>query len=234
MSPRDPKHPEASEERALVTTSGVEITVREPEPPPPEPEEPEVERGPRARVRPPDRPHAERDVFVAQVAKRWEQFIARELRRRGVPPESTRDLGLNVLEIAGKHFETNGNRGPDDVRGFLSETADNQARNYKRLRRLKIELGADLDQEIASSLDPERAVMLAEMEAMLAGYRAGLTAEEREVYDLRELDELTWEAIAKKVGRPVMTVKNQHTRADGKVQELARESERRTVCGGRR
>jgi RNA polymerase sigma factor (sigma-70 family) len=236
MPPSNPRKPakRVETDRTMVATSGIRINVKPPPPPePPKPrrEEPVRERMPRAIIFPPGQPIDERAAFIEQTERQWGPFITAELRRSGVPPQSTEDLQQKVLVILCKHYDANDQKGPDNVPAWLDKVIGNQVRNYRRLRRLAVELGVDLDVEVASAPDPERAAMLAELKAKLRRYLDELTPEELEVFEARELDGKTYDDIAATVDRHRSTVIDQHKRAMQKLRDLARASERRTRYG---
>jgi RNA polymerase sigma factor (sigma-70 family) len=237
MSTFDPRKPAKPVEtdRTFVTMSGVQIVVRAPPPPaPPAPARKErvfVERVPRAIILPPNQPPDVRAAFIEQLQQQWGRFITSQFRRSGVPPQSTRDLQQKVLLILCEFYDENDKKGPDNVPAFLNKVIDNQVLNYKRLRRLAVELGTDLDAEVEPAPDPERAAMLAELKEKLRRYIGELTQEELEVFEARELDGMTFDAVADMLGRPRTTVIDQHARAIRKLKDRARESERATLFG---
>jgi RNA polymerase sigma factor (sigma-70 family) len=242
MSRFDPRNPAKRGEAAasaspmIVTRTGVRVFVQDRLYRMPEPDEPERRpRMPRAIIVPANQPSEDRNAFIAWLEKQWGPFIQSQLLRAGgIPPESAKDLHQQVLLVLSDFYETNHDRGPDDVPAYLERVVDNAVCNYRRLRRLAVQLGAELDEEIASTPDPERAAMLSELWKKLEGYVRKLTPEEAEVFEAREIHEQSFDAIAAALGRPRTTVINQHARAMEKLGELARASERATALGARR
>ena len=70
------------------------------------------------------------------------------------------------------------------------------------------------------------AVTHAELWHKLKGYVGRLSKEEAEVFEARELHEISFRVIAQAVGRPHATVVKQHVRALEKLRDMARASER--------
>jgi RNA polymerase sigma factor (sigma-70 family) len=120
----------------------------------------------------------------------------------------------------------------ENVRGFLHEVIKNEVYNHNRRAKLDIEPDADADEEPCAALDPEEAVALAQRWEKLEGYVERLSDVEAEVFKCADLEGLTIDATAEKLGRPRGTVATQLARARSKLEAFVEESERGGTLGG--
>ena len=217
---------DAQPDRTLVTSSGVTVVVRAP-PPPPEPTPlPEPPR-PRVVVRPPGPTGVDRDAVAREIVTQHGDLIRRTLaRRRDVAAESARDIQQRVLMIVCAQMESGAP--PDNLSGFIRGVVRNEIANHKRTFRPEVDRGADPEAEPCAAPDPEASTGDAELRAKLAGYLRILPRAQAEVVCCVDLQGMTIDEAAAALGRKRGTVSTQLTRAREKLQDLARESERRT------
>lgn len=231
MSPFDPSDPPNPAE------TGVRVLVHDHPAPAPAWEDPEPpRRGPEVMIVPASQLGEGRDAFIASLDAKWGGFIEKELARwHDVAKASRPDVHQEVLVILCAHHEKEEKAGRPtalgSVQAFLRTVVGNAARNHgaKKKRRPRLDLGVDLGEEPDAGLDPERAAVIAELQEKLGRYRQELTNEEKEVFEAREVDGLTFEMIAALLGRPYSTIRDEHARAMERLRALARASERGTA-----
>jgi len=246
-------HPEAPSgpqvERQFVTTSGVTVTVTKQQPPPPP--QPELwEQAPRVVIRPPDpvttgapeghpktaSPAAradrealrERDAWMRKLVAEHGAWLLRKLVEQGVGEESAKDLGqAALLVLADRVVEKKGP--PSYVRGFLAGVARNVASNHKHLRRLDVDREADPDAELESAPDPLGMMELLEGWERMERYIDDLPKAERDALRCVDFEAQTLEEAALLLARPPGTVATHVRRARQRIEELARDSDRRAA-----
>jgi RNA polymerase sigma factor (sigma-70 family) len=219
----------------LTTREGVTVVVKHLPPPKPAPEPEPVERAPRVVIRPPgESARAKRDAIMAQIVREESAFIRSMLVSFGVLAESAKDLGQQVLMVLAGQVEKDG-KAPDNVRGFLVRVMRNAARNHKRRWwKRSIEPGVDVEIVMDLAPDPEGEAQAAEYVEKLSRYADQLSEEELALIRYINLEGLSVDDTALRVGRPPSTVAWQHARAVEKLQAMARASERAAELGMRR
>lgn len=232
--PRQPSTEAAGAETKLVTTSGITVLVHErpcgapaakaPEPP---------RREPQVIIVPDNQPASDRAAFIAGIDARWGRFIQGELSRyKDVAIASRPDVHQNVLIILCEHYDKQKKDNkpvvPYNVRAFLRKVIHNEVQNHgrKKRRRVQIDGSAAVDEAPDAGMNPEQVASRAQLLAKVEQCSAHLTPEEREVFEAREVDQMTFEIIATACGRPLTTVRNQHERALCKLRELLAPSAR--------
>jgi RNA polymerase sigma factor (sigma-70 family) len=239
FDPKEPPKPVQGPESNQAREGGVRVIVHDRPARTPSWQEPEPPQRVRDAIIVPERQSAaDRDAFIASLDAKWGGLIEKELsRRKDVAQASRPDVHQAVLMILCRHYEKEKKAGrppvPDNEPAFLRKVIENEVKNHarKKAKRPRIEPGAEVDEAPDAGLDPERAVLLAELREKLGRYRKELTPEEEEVFEAREVDLMSFEMIAAAVGRPLVTVYNQHTRAIEKLKDLARASERNAALG---
>lgn len=160
----------------------------------------------RSFVEPPDPYGVEGDAPSAWLRKVFDEHasnVARGLRYLGVPESDLPDAIQEVfVVVARKHAELGSGH---SLRGWLYAVATNVARNMRRSRRRRPEVATESLPEQASDATPDRALDVAERRALALRILDGLAEEQREVFVLHDVEELTMAEIASALGIPPKT-----------------------------
>ncbi|WP_169927393.1 RNA polymerase sigma factor [Labilithrix luteola] len=163
------------------------------------------------------------------------QFIARSLRRLGVPDSDVDDTVQEVFVIASRKLETIA-RGAE--RSFLYGTAMRVASNARRVgKRAQVRrVDAPVDEEhpgFDTAPSVEELVDQREARAALDAVLETMTVEMRAVFTLYELEEMTTAEIASLLGVPQGTVSSRLRRAREHFEQHVRAMQARTDREGR-
>lgn len=147
---------------------------------------------------------ADAEQRLRQVMDEHHDFVWRSLRRLGVRDADTDDATQEVFLIFAKRLEE---VSAELTRAFLFGTAVRVASNRRRgHRRSPEEPAVSLDQLSAPGLDPEELSALSLARAQLQEILDAMSLEQRAVFVLCELEELTAPAAAELLAVPVGTV----------------------------
>lgn len=147
---------------------------------------------------------ADAEQRVRQVMHEHHDFVWRSLRRLGVRHADTDDATQEVFLIFAKRLEE---VTAELTRAFLFGTATRVASNRRRgSRRAPEEPVSSLEQLSAPGLDPEELSALALARVQLQEILDVMSLEQRAVFVLCELEELTAPAAAELLAVPVGTV----------------------------
>jgi RNA polymerase sigma-70 factor, ECF subfamily len=131
-------------------------------------------------------------------------FIWRNLRRLGVREAEVDDAAQEVFLVVAKKLDQ---VLPERERAFLLGTALRVASTFRRnTRRRSEEPGDALEQEPYLGLSPEELSQLRRARPLLQQILDGMTDEQRAVFVLNEIEELTAPAIAELLELPLGTV----------------------------
>jgi RNA polymerase sigma factor (sigma-70 family) len=238
MSRSDSEKPPASKPPTATTPRAIvrDRPARAPASKEPEPRKPSR---PRAIIIPENQLAEGQNAFIASLYQQWGGLIENELSRYGdIAAASRPDAHQAVRLILGDHYLEERKAGrdpaPENPAAFLRTIVDGIARNHgaKKRRRPKLELGDEgMDEALDAGPDPERATIVAELQEKVGDYLDELTTVEREVFEAREVDGVTFDLIARARGLSKSTVFNIHARAKEKLGDRARASERDAKLG---
>jgi RNA polymerase sigma-70 factor, ECF subfamily len=141
---------------------------------------------------------------LEQIYERHADFVWRTLRRLGVADAEARDATHDVFLIV--HAQLARFEGRSSLNTWLFTICRSVARDFRRRERRGSQLRKELDDEIDLRADVGRAVehhqQLAELERILGT----LSSEQRNVFILFEIENLTGEELAEVLGIPLGTV----------------------------
>jgi RNA polymerase sigma-70 factor (ECF subfamily) len=179
----------------------------------------------------PERSAAER---LEALASENFQFIWRSLRRLGVPPSAVDDAAQQVFEVASRRLA---DIEPGRERAFLFKSALFVAAEGRRTAARRRELHPDtvLEELVDPAPSPEQANEWAQKRALLDEILLAMRLEERTVFVLFELEELSMAEIAEIVEIPAGTVASRLRRAREEFHTQAKRVRARlTFDGGAR
>ncbi len=142
---------------------------------------------------------------VRELFEAHGDFVWRVLARAGVRDADSRDALQEVfIVVAGKLHTLDDETKPTTwLYGIAIRVAANQRRKVQRKRE---DLTAEHDDTIANgAFDPEASLARAEARAQLAEMLDALPPEQRIVFEMFELEEMTCPAIAEALGIPLGT-----------------------------
>jgi len=173
----------------------------------------------------------DRDARLEAMASDNFQFIWRSLRRLGVPLGSVDDGAQQVFEVAARRL---GDIEPGKERAFLFKTALLVAAEARRLSARRRELHPD---DVVETLadpapNPEDASEWSQKRALLEEVLLAMSIEQRTVFVLFELEELTMAEIADLVEVPAGTVASRLRRAREEFHDHARRLRARLAFRG--
>ncbi len=165
---------------------------------------------------------------IRRIFEDHAEFVWRVLARSGVRDADLRDATQEVfIVVATKVAERDGT---STLTTWLYGVAVRIAANYRRKAHFAREELTDEVPERASKSDPEIAMLRNEARERLGAVLEELPVEQRIVFTMFELEEMTSRAISEALGIPIGTV---HTRLraaraafDEKARILARKNER--------
>jgi RNA polymerase sigma-70 factor (ECF subfamily) len=141
---------------------------------------------------------------LEQIYERHADFVWRTLRRLGVADAEARDATHDVFLIV--HAQLARFEGRSSLNTWLFTICRSVARDFRRRERRGSQLRKELDDEIDLRADVGRAVehhqQLAELERILGT----LSSEQRNVFILFEIENLTGEELAEMLRIPLGTV----------------------------
>jgi RNA polymerase sigma factor (sigma-70 family) len=232
MSAFDPRKPPARADddqapRKLVTTGGVEVSVKAPPPAEPQRDSEPKDLGPRAVIFPEGQSEEVIRAFLDGLCKAHVKDVEKLLEgRRDVLAESRKDLRQRVLLVLMRHVKKE-HEVPEDMQAFLGDVVRKLVRNHKVRGRLPVEDGADAESVADSDEDePEDEVWHAEQLVMLERYLGDLPGLVAEVVRCVDQYGMTIEETAEVIGRAPSTVCRLLHRGRAKLRERARASER--------
>ncbi|MBN9163264.1 MAG: sigma-70 family RNA polymerase sigma factor [Myxococcales bacterium] len=157
------------------------------------------------------------------------QFIARSLRRLGVPASDVEDTVQEVFVVASRKIDA---IEAGSARAFLYGTAMRVASNARRVDRRTQARRAEApieraEVEIDRGPTPEELIERRHARAALDAVLETMTVEMRAVFTLFELEELTTSEIASFLGVPAGTVSSRLRRAREHFDEQVRELQAR-------
>jgi RNA polymerase sigma-70 factor (ECF subfamily) len=145
-------------------------------------------------------------MTLEQIYERHADFVARTLRRHGVPPEDAGDAIQEVFLVVHRTLGTFEGRSSLPTWLFTicrSIARDRRERAHRRLEipRADVRVG-DVDERADAAARVEHNDRLARLEAILAGMPEDL----RDVFVLFEIEDLTGEEISDALAVPLGTV----------------------------
>ena len=142
-----------------------------------------------------------RDVYDAHLS-----FVWRSLRRLGVPERSARDAAQDVFLVVYRRLPAFD--GGAKISTWLFRICLRTAKDYRRRAHARHELldGTDLEMRAAPGADAEREAQRREGLALVEAALDGLSLEQRAVFVLFELEDMTGEEISETLGIPLGTV----------------------------
>jgi RNA polymerase sigma-70 factor (ECF subfamily) len=138
--------------------------------------------------------------------ERYARFILRTARRLGTPSDEVEDVVQEVFSIA---FRKLGEFRQGALSTWLYRICSNRVQHRHRARRIRDAFNRVFGRSAAWTLDPvdpERGATRADAERMVSEILARMSPKKREVFVLFEIEGLTGEAIAERVGCPLDTV----------------------------
>jgi RNA polymerase sigma-70 factor (ECF subfamily) len=137
--------------------------------------------------------------------ERYAPFVLRTARRLGMPPEEAEDVAQEVFTIA---FHKLDQFSQGEISTWLYRICSRRVHHHHQARRVRQTfarlIGASPAPELPQSQD--RAVFLRDAERRMSEILSRMNAKKREVFVLFEIEELSGEAIAERVGCPLDTV----------------------------
>jgi RNA polymerase sigma-70 factor (ECF subfamily) len=154
----------------------------------------------------------DRHTRLAMLAREHFSFIWRSLRRLGVPEPAVDDAAQHVFEVAARRLA---DLQPGRERAFLFKTALFVATEARRAAaRARSEAGdAELEALRDPAPSPEESIVLQESRQLLDQALAALGFDERTIFVLYEIEELSLTEIAELVAIPRGTVASRLRRA---------------------
>jgi RNA polymerase sigma-70 factor (ECF subfamily) len=142
-----------------------------------------------------------RDVYDAHLS-----FVWRSLRRLGVPDRSARDAVQDVFLVVYRRLPAFD--GGAQITTWLFRICLRTAKDYRRRAHARRELldGSDPEIQAAPGADAEREAERREGLALVEAALEGLTLEQRAVFVLFELEDMTGDEIAETLRIPLGTV----------------------------
>jgi RNA polymerase sigma-70 factor (ECF subfamily) len=161
--------------------------------------------------------------------ERYARFVLRTARRLGTPPEETEDVAQEVFTVA---FRKMGQFHGGELSTWLYRICSHRVHHHHRARRVRqtfARLFGDAPQA-EETQSQERAAARRDAERRVSEILALMSAKKREVFVLFEIEGLSGEAIAERVGCPPDTVWSRlfHARREfariGRARELLERS----------
>jgi RNA polymerase sigma-70 factor, ECF subfamily len=153
----------------------------------------------------PDRPAQRTDASrVSQSVRAHHDFVWRSVRRLGVPDGDAEDVSQEVFMTLSRRLA---DVMPGRERAFLYRTAVNHAAHLHRTRARRREVAdVDVDDEPSATRTPEDLLAGARARALCHELLGELSLEQRAVFVLYELEQLTIAEIAEMLELPMGTV----------------------------
>jgi RNA polymerase sigma-70 factor (ECF subfamily) len=155
-------------------------------------------------------------VLYGQTSPRLMAVLLRLLRRRDLAEDLLHDVYLRVWDRAGSYDPNRGS-----ATGWLLAIARNAALDHCRQRRHQVECADDGIEPVGGASPPDPA-MLADASAEARALQAcieRLEAEPRQCLTLAYYEGLTYDELARRLDRPVGTVKSWVRRSLGRLRQ---------------
>lgn len=158
---------------------------------------------------------------VRAIVEAEHAFVWRSLRRLGVPADAVDDATQQVFVVLCRRI---GDVGTGQERSFLFGSAVRVAAEYRRRPFRRREVPEEsIDERESAGESPENAVQRRQDRELLDAMLDELPMEQRTVFVLYELEEMTMVEIAELLGIPQGTVASRLRLARERVEGLARE-----------
>jgi RNA polymerase sigma-70 factor (ECF subfamily) len=176
--------------------------------------------------------HGDRDAQRC-FYERYARFVLRTARRLGTPPEELEDVAQEVFTIA---FRKMDRFHEGQLSTWLYRICSNRVQHHHRSRRVRAAFARVLGHDPNAAMNvqeetQERALSRHEAERQFSEILGLMAPKKREVLVLFEIEALSGEAIAERVGCPLETV---WTRLYHARREFARLARRRALREARR
>jgi RNA polymerase sigma-70 factor (ECF subfamily) len=138
--------------------------------------------------------------------ERYARFVLRTARRLGTPPDEVEDVVQEVFSVA---FRKLGEFKQGALSTWLYRICSNRVQHRHRARRIRDAFNRVFHRSVAWEAaleDPERGAARADAERMVSEILSRMSPKKREVFVLFEIEGLSGEAIAERVGCPLDTV----------------------------
>jgi RNA polymerase sigma-70 factor, ECF subfamily len=141
--------------------------------------------------------------------ERYARFIVRAARRLGTPPDEVEDVVQEVFSVA---FRKLADFKQGELSTWLYRICHNRVQHRHRARRIRDAFYRVFGRGVSPGFgapeveDPERGVSRADAERRVSEILARMSKKKREVFVLFEIEGLSGEAIAERVGCPLDTV----------------------------
>jgi RNA polymerase sigma-70 factor (ECF subfamily) len=160
-------------------------------------------------------------VDFDRLAFEHKDAVYRQMIRACGNREDAEDVLIEALLKAYRHLEQL--REPQAFRGWLAQIGRRVCWQLKQREALmplmQLSTLEDEGRQISGREDTESAVALGQMKELLAGALQRLPDEYREVYQLRDVDELPGEEVARRLGVSLAAMKSRLHRARGMVRQ---------------
>jgi RNA polymerase sigma-70 factor (ECF subfamily) len=167
-----------------------------------------------------------RSARIRALLEQHHDFVWRSVRRFGVPEADVDDATQEVFVVAARRLDS---ILPERERAFLVGTAVRVASTFRRsARRRPEEPAEELAETAALQLSPEEMSELSSARPHLQRILDSMSLEQRAVFVLSELEEISAPAIAELLSIPVGTV---HSRLRG-AREIFDAGARRLLARG--
>jgi RNA polymerase sigma-70 factor (ECF subfamily) len=145
-------------------------------------------------------------MSLEQIYEQHADFVWRTLRRLGVADAEARDAAHDVFLVV--HAQLAGFEGRSSVRTWLFAICRSVARDFRRRERRseRLLMDAEAEEEIDLRADVGRAVEHRQQLAQLEQILSTLSADQRSVFILFEIEMMTGEELAEVLGIPLGTV----------------------------
>jgi RNA polymerase sigma-70 factor (ECF subfamily) len=145
-------------------------------------------------------PAAQRELY-----DRYAVFVARAARRLGTPPEELEDVAQEVFWVV---FRKLGQFRRGDAASWIYRICQREVQHRHRSRRIRRALARIFGAGTAPAEieGQERVALRHEAERRVGEILAAMSAKKREVFVLFEIEGLSGEAIAERIGCPLDTV----------------------------
>lgn len=180
---------------------------------------------PKVVVRPAGDPERERQQRFRRLMAEHGPWILSKLIRPGVTPASAEDLRQEVVLVLSDFIDEHGYE-PTNVRGFLVGVMLKKLSNRSRRGRLDLDAGAELEEQVTSSADPEQKVQGVQRWRRLERHVDGLSRVEAAAFQRVEVEGDTYEQAAEALGCAVGTVVTRVARARAKLESAIQDSDR--------
>lgn len=158
---------------------------------------------------------------VRAIVQAEHAFVWRSLRRLGVPADAVDDATQQVFMVLCRRI---GDVGQGQERSFLFGSAVRVASEFRRRSFRHREVLEDaIDARAGTGESPENALQQRQDRELLDAMLDELPMEQRTVFVLYELEELTMVAIAELLAIPQGTVASRLRVARGRIEQRARE-----------